>query len=187
MNQKTSVQAMPPMRSEVSVPGIRNDRGKLPTVTGAVGRPGLRTKPRDIGAGRARRRRLRELIDPLLEELLIGPQIRQLISAHRGKARQQCDCGAVNPPITAMLPIFRIPVIEAPLIKSKFVFPELRKPAAHLRIWADGSADPPLAGCRYLVSFSDYLPLKCGYATQSRVRNPKPGVRNHPSSDWDWL
>jgi hypothetical protein len=36
MYQTTSVQAMPPMRSEVSVPGIRNDRGKLPTVTGAL-------------------------------------------------------------------------------------------------------------------------------------------------------
>ena len=38
-HQIASVQAMPPMRNEVSVPGIRNDRGKLPTVTGAaVGR-----------------------------------------------------------------------------------------------------------------------------------------------------
>src|ERR1700738_51593 len=34
--QTTSVQAMPPMRNEVSVPGIRNDRGKLPVVTGAA-------------------------------------------------------------------------------------------------------------------------------------------------------
>ena len=36
MYHTTSVQAMPPMRNEVSVPGIRNDRGKLPVVTGAV-------------------------------------------------------------------------------------------------------------------------------------------------------
>jgi len=32
----TWVSAKPPMRSEVSVPGIKNDRGKLPTVTGAA-------------------------------------------------------------------------------------------------------------------------------------------------------
>jgi hypothetical protein len=35
-HQVALVQAMPPMRSEVSVPGIRNDRGKLPVVTGAA-------------------------------------------------------------------------------------------------------------------------------------------------------
>jgi hypothetical protein len=29
-----------------------------------------------------------------LKEFLIGPQIRQLIGAHRGKASQQCDRGA---------------------------------------------------------------------------------------------
>ena len=32
--------------------------------------------------------------DPFLKQLLIGPQIRQLIGAHRGKASQQCDRGA---------------------------------------------------------------------------------------------
>ena len=78
------------MRSEVSVPGIRNDRGKLPVVTGALRWTGLRPKPRHVGPRRrSRRRRLRELIDPFLEELLIGPQIRQFIGAHRRKASQQ--------------------------------------------------------------------------------------------------
>src|SRR5204863_2669213 len=38
---------------------------------------------------RARGRRLGELVDPLLEELLISLQIRQFIGARRGKARQQ--------------------------------------------------------------------------------------------------
>src|SRR6516165_12288899 len=41
----------------------------------------LLAKPRHILSGRrrARRRRLRELVDPLLEELLVGPQIGELI------------------------------------------------------------------------------------------------------------
>ena len=100
------------MRSEVSVPGIRNDRGKLPTVTGAaVGRVSG-PNPGTYGPG-ARRRGLRELVDPFLEELLIGPQIGQLIGAHRGKASQQRD-RCTNPPIAATLPIFRFPVIGAP-------------------------------------------------------------------------
>src|SRR5262249_29317946 len=54
---------------------------------------GLHPKPRHIGSGGSRRRGLGELIDPLLEELLIGPQIRQLVSSSRGGARDQRDGG----------------------------------------------------------------------------------------------
>ena len=58
------------------------------------GRPGLRPEPRHKRRGSARRRRLRELVDPFLEELLIGPQIRQLIGVRRAKASQQRNRGA---------------------------------------------------------------------------------------------
>src|ERR1700737_3122502 len=56
-------------------------------------RPGLGSKTRHVWPG-CGRRRLRELIDPFLEELLIGPQIRQLIGARRGKASKQSNGGA---------------------------------------------------------------------------------------------
>jgi len=46
---------------------------------------GLRAKPRHIGC--RLRRRLRELVDPLLQELLIGAQIRQLVCRRRTRTR----------------------------------------------------------------------------------------------------
>ena len=50
----------------------------------------LRAEPRHIG--RRLRWRLGELINPLLQELLIGTQIRQLICRRRTRARQQREC-----------------------------------------------------------------------------------------------
>ena len=49
----------------------------------------LRAETRHVG--RRLRRRLGELIDPLLQKLLIGAQIRQFVGARRRKTRQQRD------------------------------------------------------------------------------------------------
>src|ERR1700730_3848991 len=51
-------------------------------------RPGLGSKTRHVWPGGGRGR-LRELSDPFLEELLIGPQIRQLVGSRRRRTRQQ--------------------------------------------------------------------------------------------------
>ena len=80
------------------MPGIRNDRGKLPP---ANGWPGTALVPYATGpghAGRAQMRRrsalglgLGQLVDALLEELLIGAKVGQLVGLGRGKPRQQHD------------------------------------------------------------------------------------------------
>jgi len=89
------------MRSEVSVPGIRNERGKLPDWTGAPGGGAERN-----AAERLIARRLRQLVEAILEELLIGPQIRQLVGAgagqpahhHKGRRAQPQHDGANTTP-----------------------------------------------------------------------------------------
>src|SRR5437899_1981 len=54
-----------------------------------VKRTRLRAEPRHIWP----RWGLRELVDPFLEELLIGPQIRQLVGPSRRRTRQQYNGG----------------------------------------------------------------------------------------------
>ena len=84
------------------MPGIRNDRGKLPTVTSAFARhaspvpyPGRPSRPARV---QFRPRHLRELIDPPLEELLVGPQIIQFISAHRPEGPSAMQSPQSDPP-----------------------------------------------------------------------------------------
>ena len=97
------------------------------------GRAGLRPKPRHKRAG-CRRRRLRELIDPFLEELLIGPQIRQLIGARRGKASQQRNrCHAADIPHSGHRSPYRI-------IVSRFLPVRLTRGCGSLEI-----GRPPLS------------------------------------------
>src|SRR5271166_2282297 len=155
------------MRSVVSVPGIRNDRGNLPPMTGAVvGRvsgpnPGT-SGPGALGPAWESWSRRRWISSWLFCRICCFACRSASSSALTAGKPVNNTIPAMDPPIFAKAPVASLLVIATPPFDDS---PELR--TSHL-LWADGSQASP-SRHPALGSSSEYLPLRRAYATHSGV------------------